>query len=127
MALTTDQRARVRYYLGYSDVSQGGAPNRLEMAMTALTSGAETIVVDLLSQLATVDASLTTVSAATRAGIIEVDNGGVKWASNGMSASSAVSRQGRMLCGRLASMFGVTLGADVYGGGASPSFGLVSR
>ena len=36
MALTDTQKAQIRFYLGYSDVSQGGSPNRLEMAMGAL-------------------------------------------------------------------------------------------
>lgn len=126
MAFTTTQRAQIRYYLGYSDVSQGGAPNRLERAMTNITSGAETIVASILTQLATVDASLTTVTSSSRAGIIEVDNGGVKWASNGMSASGALNQQGRMLCARLSSMFGVALAADVYGGGVANT-GFVGR
>lgn len=126
MALTTTQRAQIRYYLGYSDVSQGGAPNRLERAMTDITSGAETIVASILTQLAAVDASLTTVTSSSRAGIIEVDNGGVKWASNGMSAAGALNQQGRMLCGRLSSMFGVTLASDVYGGGV-PQTGFAGR
>lgn len=126
MAFTTTQRAQIRYYLGYSDVSQGGAPNRLERAMTNITSGAETIVASILTQLATVDASLTTVTSSSRAGIIEVDNGGVKWASNGMSASGALNQQGRMLCARLSSMFGVDLAADVYGGGVANT-GFVGR
>lgn len=126
MAFTTTQRAQIRYYLGYSDVSQGGAPNRLERAMTNITSGAETIVASILTQLATVDASLTTVTSSSRAGIIEVDNGGVKWASNGMSAAGSLNQQGRMLCGRLSSMFGVALAADVYGGGVANT-GFVGR
>lgn len=122
MAFTTDQRARIRYYLGYSDVSQGGAPNRLERAMTNITSGAETIVTELLTQLATVDSALSTVNSSSRAGIIEVDNGGVKWASNGMSASAALNKQGRMLCARLSSTFGVSLAVDVYGGGITTGY-----
>lgn len=116
MVLTSVQRASVRYYLGYSDISQGGAPNNLERAMDALTAEAETIVVDLLSKLATLDTSLS--SAWARAGIIEVDNGGVKWES-GSASLLAFYGEGRRLVARLASMFGVTIGVDVYGYGVS--------
>jgi hypothetical protein len=117
MALSSAQKARIRYYLGYSDVSQGGGPNRLEMAMSALTTDAQTIVEDLLTKLAATDTDAVSVSGANRAGIIEVDNGGVKWAPDGKSAASAVSRQGSIWASRLAVMFGVELGADVFGAG----------
>lgn len=122
MAFTTDQRARIRYYLGYSDVSQGGAPNRLERAMTDITSGAETIVTGLLTSLAAVDADLTTVNGANRAGITGVDNGGVTWSASGTSASMSVRSQGRMLVQRLAATFGVRVATDIYGGGVTSGY-----
>ena len=125
MAFTTTQRAQIRYYLGYSDVSQGGAPNRLERAMTNITSGAETIVAGLLTQLAAVDADLVTVNGASRAGITGVDNGGVTWSASGSSARESVRSQGRMLVSRLSSTFGVEIASDVYGG--VPMAGFVGR
>lgn len=115
MALTSTQRAQTRYYLGYSDVSQGGAPNQLERAMSDITSGAETILTGLLTSLATVDSNLVTAQGSTRAGIIEVDNGGVKWSADGMSSVRSISAAGRMYVTRLAAILGVPVYRDVFG------------
>ena len=115
MALTSTQRAQIRYYLGYSDVSQGGAPNRLESAMTDITAGAETIVTGLLVSLATIDADIITVNGSARAGLKSVDNGGVVWADDGMSAVRAINSSGRMFVHRIARTLGVSVCADVFG------------
>jgi hypothetical protein len=124
MALSTAQKARIRYYLGYSDVSQGGSPNRLELAMQDITSDAQTIVVEILAAIATVETQLTT--AGTRAGIVSVDNGGVVWSSDGLSPLRALANEGRRQVGRLSSMFGVMPHGDVFGSSA-PSSGPMGR
>ena len=121
MALTSTQRAQVRFYLGYSDVSQGGAPNALETAMTDITAPAEVLVTTILANLATADAALLTVESSARAGIVSVDNGGVVWANNGASASMVTERAGRRMVGRLASLIGVPVGRDVFGSSLATS------
>lgn len=121
MALTSTQRAQVRYYLGMSDVSQGGDPNRLETAMTDITAAAEVIVGTILTALATIETSLTSATSSTRAGIVSVDNGGVVWGADGMSAQRGLYVEGRRQCGRLAVMFGVLVERDVFGSGLSTS------
>lgn len=125
MALTTTQKAQVRLYLGFSDMSRTTPTHwRLESMLSgSLSSEGETVVVDLLTKLATVDTDLATVSSSSRAGIIEVDNGGVKWASNGMSASSSIQARGRMLVNRLARTLGVEPFADVFSAGSVTSGG----
>jgi hypothetical protein len=116
MALTSTQKAQVRLYLGFSDQSRStGGHQALEGAMLALSAEAETQVGTILTALATVDSNLTTAQSATRAGIIEVDNGGVKWSSDGMSAVNAIERAGRMYVARLAAILGVQPVRDVYG------------
>jgi len=121
MALSSTQRAQIRYYLGLSDISQGGDPNRLETAMTDLTAAGQVIVESVLTSLATIETSLTTVNSAARAGIKSVDNGGVVWADDGQSASRSLYNEGRRLCNRLAVMFGVRVERDVFGSGAQTS------
>lgn len=120
MALTTTQRAQIRFYLGYSDVSQGASPNRLEGAMDSITSEAETIVTAILSQLVSVDAQFTSSTALSSAGLKQVDNGGVEWF-GASSAQSSLSATGRRLVARLSAMFGVTIAADVYGSSVATS------
>lgn len=115
MALSTTQRAQIRYYLGMSDVSRGGDPNRLETAMTDLSAAGQTLVESVLTSLATIETSLGTVTAAGRAGLKSVDNGGVVWADDGQSATRTLYTEGRRLCHRLAVMFGVTVERDVFG------------
>ena len=126
MAFTSTERAQIRFWLGYSDVSQGGGPNRLETAMTDITASAETLVRNTLTALTALDTELSTVATSSRAGIIEVDNGGVKWES-GSSAPSALASRGRTLVARLSSMFGVLVAADVFGAPAGLSGGPTRR
>lgn len=116
MALTETQKAQARLYLGYSDQSRGGAGSPLEGALLGLSAGAETIVGATLTALGVVDASLGTVTSASRAGIVEVDNGGVKWAEDGLSAPRALEAHGRRLVARLEATLGVCKLSDIFGG-----------
>lgn len=125
MALTSAQKASIRLYLGFSDMSRSTPSHwRLESAMTALSADGETIVTGLLTSLAVVETDLDTVQGASRAGIVSVDNGGVVWASSGSSAQSSVTARGRRLVHRLALTLGVEPFADVFGAG--PTSGAVA-
>ena len=116
MALTDTQKASVRYYLGYSDGSrQVGGSYALEGALLALSSAAETRVIADLAALATIDADIITVNGSARAGLKSVDNGGVVWADDGMSAVRAINSSGRMFVHRIARTLGVSVCADVFG------------
>lgn len=121
MALTSAQRAAVRMYLGYSDVSQGSAPNQLERSMTSLTADAETQVGVILTALAAVDTDLGSVESAARAGIKSVGNGEVVWADTGRSATVSIENRGRRYVGRLSTILGVPVARDVYGSGIPTS------
>lgn len=126
MALTDAQKAKVRLYLGFSDISRQTPTHwRLESILAgSLSAEGEAVIVDLLSQLATVDTDLASVQGASRAGIVSVDNGGVVWSSNGMSAATSVANRGRMLVRRLARTIGVEPFADMFGGGPSTSLSM---
>ena len=122
MAFTTLQRAQIRYYLGYSDVSQGGAPNRLERSMTDMTADAQTIVTGLLTQLLALDSTFTSSSVTAAAGLKSVDNGGVEWFGP-TSVQVSLSATGRRLVIRLSTMFGVAIATDIYASSAGPVSG----
>lgn len=125
MALTDDQKASVRYYLGWPDVNRM-ADLRLEGAMGSVSTQGVTQITALLASLAAVDENAVTVNSASRAGIIEVDNGGVKWSADGGSAGRAVRQQGRMYVARLAAILQIQPMRDVYATGAA-SVGVVGR
>lgn len=124
MALTNAQKAKIRLYLGYSDMSRQGFQD-LEGVMNNLSTDAETIVIAALASLATIDTSLDDVASANRAGIIEVDNGGVKW-ENGSAPSRAIAAAGRRHVNRIASTLGIRIRADMFGAGAVQN-GVVAR
>lgn len=58
MALTDAQKAQVRRYLGYPDVNRQ-SHHVLEGALTSLSTDGESLVSDLLTQLATIQTKLT--------------------------------------------------------------------
>lgn len=130
MALTLTQKAQVRLYLGFSDMSRTTPSHwRLESMLSgSLSSEGETVVIDLLTKLATIDASYTTgsSSALAVAGLKSVDNGAVVWQDGAMSVQNALAAQGRRLVTRLALTLGVEAFADVFGSGGS-SMGVVGR
>jgi len=57
VALSDAQKASIRRYLGYSDISRG-SPTPLESALDALSSEAETLVGDILTKLASIETQL---------------------------------------------------------------------
>lgn len=125
MALTDEQKAGVRYYLGWPDVNRM-ADLRLEGAMGSVSTQAVTQIAALLVSLAAVDANFATVNSSSRAGIIEVDNGGVKWSADGGSAARSVRAEGRMYVARLAAILQIQPMRDVYSAGGMAS-GVVLR
>jgi len=115
MSLTDAQKASVRTYLGYSDQSRQSPSNyRLEGVWAGLSSDAVTQIQALLTQIDTIEASFGTATSASRAGIIEVDNGGVKWAPSGTATLSVLTRRGSMLVNRLATILGVPVIKDPF-------------
>jgi len=121
VALTTTQKAQIRLYLGFSDMSRSTPTHwQLESMMVALSSEAETIVGALLTSLATIDTAFTTTASLSSAGLKSVDNGGVEWFGP-TSAQASLSAQGRRLVNRLALTMGVEPYADVFGSGAPAS------
>ena len=124
MALTTAQKASIRMYLGYSDMSRQGFQD-LEGVMNNLSADAETLIGGFLTSLATLETGMDSVSSAERAGIIEVDNGGVKWES-GSAAATGIASRGRQLVRRISVTLGIKVIADVFGSGAGQS-GVVGR
>lgn len=121
MALTDDQKASVRYYLGWPDVNRM-ADLRLEGAMGSVSTQAVTQIAALLASLATLDAALLGTSAISAAGLKSVDNGGVEWFS-ATSAQASVNAQGRRLVARLAAILQISIKVDVFGSSV-PSSGM---
>lgn len=119
MALTDDQKASVRYYLGWPDVNRM-ADLRLEGAMGSVSTQAVTQIAALLASLATLDAALLGTSAISAAGLKSVDNGGVEWFS-ATSAQASVNAQGRRLVARLAAILQISIKVDVFGSSVSSS------
>lgn len=119
MALTDDQKASVRYYLGWPDVNRM-ADLRLEGAMGSVSTQAVTQIAALLASLATLDAALLGTSAISAAGLKSVDNGGVEWFS-ATSAQASVNAQGRRLVARLAAILQISIKVDVFGSSVASS------
>ena len=71
MALTDTQKAKIRRYLGYPDVNRE-AHHDLEGAMDALSAEGETIALDILSKLDSMETTSTTTW--SRAGIERVED-----------------------------------------------------
>lgn len=130
MALTDAQKAQVRLYLGFSDMSRTTPTHwRLESMMGAsLSAEGEAVVVALLASLSAVDATYTTgsSSALATAGLKSVDNGAVVWQDGAMGVQTSLAAQGRRFVNRLARTLGVEPFADVFGTGAAVS-GFVGR
>lgn len=57
MALTATQKANIRRYLGYPDITQGSA-STLEGVMLAISAEAETQIGTILTDLATIETTL---------------------------------------------------------------------
>lgn len=112
MALTADQRAQVRRYLGYSDISAGGT-SPLEQAMDVLSSEGETIVASILSEISTLRSQMLTNlgrMGLTRAEEVSFDN---------VNATPMLRGEGSRLVRELAAIFGVEVRVDPFAAAAT--------
>lgn len=112
MALTDSQRAEVRRYLGYSDLS-AGLYSTLEGAMAALSAAGVAQVAIVLADLAAIEARLR--SSWTRQAVIKAED--VTLA--GRDEILALRQEGSRLAGMLASIFGVEVQRSVFTSGAA--------
>lgn len=120
--LTDHERTRVRFYLGVSSIHRYLNP-RLEGLWGALDLDAEFIVQEILGQLSAVDAKLYGSDGevgyiAKIAGIKAVEE--IQFQSGAAVADNAMRKIGRNLVGRLSSLLGVPIYADVYSGAGWP-------
>lgn len=112
MALTATQKATVRTYLGFSDISGTQVSSRLESAFLSLSAEGETLIVGLLTQLASVETILSqswTRQAAIRAEEVTLA---------GLGEITALRTEGDRLVHRLASILGVQPLSSPFSGGA---------
>jgi len=116
--LTDAEKTQVRFYLGQGSLYRYLNP-RLEGLWAALDSDAENLVRGFLGQLQAIDASIFGVDgalgvAATRAGIKAVEE--IQFmGQNGNVVDDSLRKIGRALVGRLSSLLGVPVYADVFG------------
>lgn len=111
MALTDAGAAAVRRYLGYPDINRESYLD-LESALLALSAEGEAIVVDLLEQLAELDATLRSSwsrQKVKRAEEVEL------W---GGDEIIALRQEGARLAAELAALLGVSILRNVFSSGA---------
>lgn len=111
MALTDTQKASVRRFLGYPDVNRE-LSLELEGAMTALSAEGEAVVIELLDQLAELDATLR--SSWTRQKVKRAEEVEL-W---GADEIKALRQEGSRLANELAAVLDVDIRRNVFGGGA---------
>lgn len=120
MPFTADQKAKIRFYLGYQErwiFTYTALESQL--ADGALSAETVTIATGILTDLAAVDASL--ISARARLKALKV--GSIELPGKGEIVT--LCSEGRRLVARLASIFGVEVRVDVYASGGSGSSGGV--
>lgn len=120
--LTDHEKTRVRFYLGVSSIHRYLNP-RLEGLWGALDTDAEFIIQEILGQLAVIDSRLFGTDgeagfAAKAAGIKAVEE--IQFQTGAAPVDVSLRKLGRALVGRLSSMLGVPVYADVYGAGGWP-------
>lgn len=120
MALTDDQRAQARLYLGYSDASRGD-PGALEGALSGLSAAAEPIVAGLLTALASIDAKLT--GSWDRQKVLRAEE--VTLAGEG--ELRALRGEGSRLVRRLAATLGVPVASDPFRTHTGDASGVARR
>lgn len=119
MSLTDTQKAQVRQYLGYPDVGRSCYAD-LEGAMSQLSAEGVLLVAGTLTQLGAIDGKLEEAwdrQKVTRAEEITLA---------GPGELRALRAEGRRLARRTASLLGVRVRLDVFGGGGS-STGVARR
>lgn len=123
MALTDDQKFKVRLYLGWSERFHQ-FDSELEQAMSALEThpSAETGVIGLIADCERIDAAITAAEGRLKAmvvGSIELNGGEI----------NQLRDRGRQFVGRMASILGVTVRNDVFSGNlpsaTATRFGMV--
>ncbi len=107
---TDEQKAKIRLYLGYPDHFRY-KHTRLESVVDNLSAEAETIVIDLLAKLETVETAVLD-AGINGAGIRRVDE---IWFENGSKRSSEVKKTGRQYVARISIITGVPIYSDVFG------------
>lgn len=111
MAFTEEQKANVRYYLGFQDQFRD-VNTTLESQLSGGTSAeGETIVIAILASLADIDTRLSAAPdrlKAKKVGSIDLP---------GPDEIHMLRSEGRRYVGRLASIFGVAPKDDVFGDG----------
>lgn len=117
MALTDEQTSKALYYLGVPDVNRSLNP-AVTGALEALTSEGEARVTSLLTSLESIDTKLG--ESWDRQKVIRAEE--VTLA--GPGEIRALRAEGRRLANRLASVLGVTITRDVFGGGSSSGVAL---
>lgn len=119
MALTSTQKAQVRFYLGVQDGLQEAWLGFTSLLSTLTVEG-EALVVDLLGKLAAIDDQLEQAPSrlkALKVGSIEL---------SGFGEIEGLRAEGRRLVGRLGAMFGIYEPvADVYGEGGGSMGGVI--
>lgn len=117
MALTAQQQAQIRQYLGYPDLFRY-KNTRLEGAINGnLSAEAEALIDGHLTTLAAIDTALTTGAGFTTAGIKKADE--VEFF-GAMTTISALKNLGRTVAGRISTALGVPIYADYFGGSGYP-------
>ena len=117
MALTADQKAKTRYYLGWS-ARFHQFDSRLEQAMDALAvePEAEALVIAALTALADIDTKLTDAHKRIKAQAV----GSIVL--NDKDEVSILRSEGRRWVGRICATLGVESRYDVFGGGKYTGF-----
>lgn len=114
MAFSEGQKVKIRLFLGFPDVFQGGNP-RLESAIDVIGErpGTQDEVEEILANLVLADAAVN--SALTTAGIKKVDEIEFFGAGEGMSSIDDARSYGRTWASRLSIIFGIPIVNDVFG------------
>lgn len=112
MALTDDQKASVRRYLGYPDVNRE-LHHDLEGAMVAISDEGVTQVAAVLTRLDTIETTLE--SSWTRQKVLRAEE--ITLAGDG--EIRALRAEGRRLTHQLAAVLDVQPRRDMFGGGSS--------
>lgn len=118
MSLTATQKAEIRRFMGYSDLTQGYY-STLEGALNALSAEAELQVATILTDLAAIEAQLRTSwsrQKVKRAEDVELA---------GHDELVALYREGNRLAGLLGTVTGVPVAQAPFGGGSNA--GLAGR
>ena len=113
MALTLEQTAKVRMYLGYARAMGGGDP--LQRALPGLPAETEALVMVTLEKIEATEARIETAADGQQYRRVE----DIEF--SGISGLASLRGEGRRLCSRLASMIGVPVVNDVFSAGGSTS------